>query len=561
MNRYLRSFCLSIGLAVAAATLCGPGTADARMMAQSDIDLIPQLLPTVVNISFVKLEPVKMPPAASTAAAADGGAAPAPPMRRVNGVGSGFIISPDGEIVTNNHVIAGAFEITVTTQDGTSMRARVLGASSIADLALIKVNPPKPLPVTKFGDSAALHVGEPVLAIGNPLGLGGTVTSGIVSALNRDIRSTPFDNFIQTDAAINHGNSGGPLFDEDGEVIGVNTSIYSPTDESGSIGLGFAIPVNDARFVIDRLRKYGRVRPGYIGVTFQPVTQDIAAALAMPGAVGAIVSKVETDGPAAKAGVRIADIILDYNGKRPTDSRALARWINMTPFGTDAELTLWRQGETFSTKVAVAEAPYSQHEGTDMQAAPQRVAMTQAFDLGLRLVPMNDAVRAQFRIAPDTAGVVAARIIPGSVAADKGFVEGDVISFVQRVPVHTPEEAMALVDTARSEGRPRVLMLVHGQDGLRWVTLPLHDEDSPAEATASAGPPAAGGGGTNNADATASHSPAAGGSPGTGGGAPMGGHPGGGSASLPAAPGGETAAAAAGASATPTAGSAATTAH
>ena len=275
------------------------------------------------------------------------------------------------------------------------MRARVVGASAISDLALLKVNPSEKLPTVTLGNSGSLHVGQPVIAIGNPLGLGGTVTSGIVSALNRDIASTNFDNFIQTDAAINHGNSGGPLFNDRGEVIGVNSSIYSPTEESGSIGLGFSIPINDAKFVIDRLRRYGRVRPGFIGVSYQQVTPDVAEALRMPGTIGAIVSAVEPGSPAAKAGVQVADIIIGYDNDHPRDTRALTRDIIMTPFGTDVPLELWREGRTFTVKVGVIEAAYSQTGGTDMPNAAQRAAVTKPFDLGLRLVAVSDEWRAK----------------------------------------------------------------------------------------------------------------------------------------------------------------------
>jgi serine protease Do len=441
-------------------------------MEQTEIALIPRLMPSVVNIAFSRLDPAPGSTSGGTDVAATS-------PRRVRGVGSGFIVSPDGEIVTNNHVVAGAYEINVTLQDGRTLRAHVIGASEISDIALIKINPGESLPVVKIGDSDTLSVGQPVLAIGNPLGLGGTVTSGIVSALNRDIATTNFDHFIQTDAAINHGNSGGPLFDADGAVIGINTSIYSPTADSGSIGLGFAIPINDAKFVVDRLRRYGRVRPGYIGVSYQQVTPDVAEALRMPGTVGAIVSTVEPGSPAAKAGLQVADIIIGYNHDHPRDTRALTRDIIMTPFGSVVPLELWREGKTFTVPVDIIEAPYSRATGSDMQSADRRAAVTKAFDLGLRLVPVTDDWRGKFHLAADQRGVVVASVASGGVAAEHGVVAGDVITFVQREPVGTPDEAMARIDRIRSAGGKRVLLLVQGQDGLRWITLPLQDEDNP----------------------------------------------------------------------------------
>lgn len=449
--------------------------AEARSMEPAEIDLIPRLLPSVVNISFTRVETPH-----------DASGKETGPARRVKGVGSGFIISPDGEIITNNHVIDGATEIRAILQDGTSLRARLVGTSAVSDIALIRVNPEQPLPTVTLGDSSALRVGQRVIAIGNPLGLGGTVTSGIVSALNRDIASTPFDDFIQTDAAINHGNSGGPLFDGNGQVIGVNTSIYSPTEEGGSIGLGFSIPINDAKFIIERLRKFGRVRPGYIGVSYQQVTPDVAQALRMPGTIGAIVSSVEPNSPAAKAGVQVADIVIGFNGERPRDTRALTRAVLMTPFGNDVPLELWREGRTFSVPVGVVEAPYSRTAGTDMNMA-QRAPMTKSFDIGLRLAPVTDEFRGKFHLASGLKGVVVANVVPGTVAADNGLVPGDVITYVQRQPVATPDEAMARIDKLRAEGGRRILILVEGQDGRRWMTLPIADEDfapGPVEASA-----------------------------------------------------------------------------
>lgn len=433
-----------------------PRPAIARTMASAEIEQIPALLPSVVNISFTKIVP---------------GTNGAPP-RRTHGVGSGFILGAAGEIVTNYHVVGGTSEIIVTLQDNTQLSAEVLAESPEADLALLRVHPDKPLPTVTLGDSDKLQVGETVIAIGNPLGLGGSVSSGIVSGLNRDIHATEFDSFIQTDAAINHGNSGGPLFDSRGQVIGMNAAIYSPTDDSGSIGLGFAIPINIVKFVVGQLHRYGRVRPGWIGLTYQPVTSEIANAIGLARPEGAIVSRIDADSPAQRAGLRPGDVILDFAQKHPGDSRALSREIGMTPRDTTVQLVIWRDNSQLTLPITVSEQPGSSTPMATPAGMRQVVAM-QSPEMGLRLAALTDDLRKKYSLAPTQGGVAIQRILPGTIAAERGLVEGDVIMDVQRQPVSTPDDVIARIGDAKARDLRYAVLLIRGQDGTRWITLPL----------------------------------------------------------------------------------------
>ncbi len=449
-----RSALCAILLAAAFAT--APHGTSARTMAPSEIELIPSLLPAVVNISFTKIVP-----------GANGA-----PARRTHGVGSGFILGAAGEILTNHHVVAGTSEIVVTLQDNTQLRAEIVAESPAADLALLRVRPDKPLPTVTLGDSDRLRVGQPVIAIGNPLGLGGSVSSGIVSGLNRDIHATEFDSFIQTDAAINHGNSGGPLFDSHGEVIGMNAAIYSPTDDSGSIGLGFAIPINIVKFVVGQLHRYGRVRPGWIGLTYQPVTNEIANAVGLPRAQGAIISRILPDSPSARAGLLVGDVILDFAQAHPSDSRALSREIGMTPRDTTVPLTIWRDNAQLQLPITVSEQPGLATPPV-MAATMQMPVAMQSPEMGLRLASLTDELRRKYSLGTDQQGVAVQHIMAGTVAADRGLVEGDVIVNVQRQAVSTPDEVTARIESAKARNLRYALLLIRGNDGTRWITLPL----------------------------------------------------------------------------------------
>jgi serine protease Do len=481
MGRYQSSFRLFLSVAaivvVAVGTSGLPALADD--VAANKSGLISGLLPTVVNISVSKVEPVTPPPAATPAVDA-----PVEQATKPSGdnsttvkdyVGSGFVIDPSGLIVTNYHVVEGAFEITVTFSNGNRLKGETLSASRLADLALVKVNAGHPLPAAHWGDSDALQVGDQVFAAGNPFGLGISVSTGIVSALNRDIQNSPYDDLIQTDAPINHGNSGGPLFDMQGNVVGVDSVIISPT--TGSVGLGFAIPSSSARFVIEQLRRYGWVRPGWIGVKLQQVTPDIADAMGMAQPEGSIVAWVLADGPAHQGGLGIGDVVLRFGSKAPTDERALLREIAHTPVGTTTTLLVRHGAEERTIPITVAEWPRNQWDVRDAPVATPRPKIPTPPDLGLTLGPVPDDAKAKLGLQADLTGVLVTAVAPDSDPARRGMVGGDIILRVQQKPVVTPEDVRAAVDAARTSKRDFVLMLilpkVRDIPGPKWVALQL----------------------------------------------------------------------------------------
>jgi serine protease Do len=377
-------------------------------------------------------------------------------------------------IVTNRHVVQRAARITVTLQDQTTLPATIIGHLSIADLALLRVRPAKPLPVLTWGDSDRMRVGDPVIAIGNPLGLGGSVSSGIISGLNRDIRTTPFDGVIQTDAAINHGSSGGPLFDMQGHVIGVNTAIFSPSATSGSIGISFALPASIAEIVTRQTLRYGRARAGWIGVRLQSVTPDMADALGLRSTGGAVVLGLEPSSPAAEAGVRQGDVITSIDGFEPGDARALWRAIALAPLDHPAELTLWRKGETLTVRPVVKlipEPPYA-----DPAADPAiRRAAAMPFDPGLELATLTESERGQYKLAGDVKGVLVAGVAQYSLADMRGITAGEVIELVGQERVSRPAEVQSRIAEARQQKQDYILLLLTGgAAGERFVTLPLH---------------------------------------------------------------------------------------
>ncbi len=390
---------------------------------------------------------------------------------RMQSLGSGFIVDPSGIVVTNNHVIDGADEITVTLQDNTTLKATLIGHDDRNDIAVLQVHPSGKLPFVKFGDSDASRVGDWVLAIGNPFGLGGSVTAGIVSARGRDIQQGPYDDFIQTDAAINRGNSGGPLFNMSGEVIGINTAIYSPS--GGSIGIGFSIPSDEAKNVVDQLEKYHRPRRGWLGVRIQQVTPDLAESLGLHEADGAMVAGVNHDGPADRAHIQNGDVILTFNGQKLKEMRTLPRVVAETPIDAHVPVDIWRAGHRQTIQVVVAEMPDDQK---DTSAAPSSKAPANpsvAFSsLGLRVSPLTDATRQKFKIDAQQKGVVITDVTPEGAAADHDLKAGDVIVQVAQVAVSSPAEMQRQIDAARADGRKSVLFLVQGQDGIRYVPLP-----------------------------------------------------------------------------------------
>jgi serine protease Do len=392
---------------------------------------------------------------------------------KMQSLGSGFIVDPAGIIVTNNHVIDGADEISVTLQDNTTLKATLIGHDDRTDLAVLQVHPDKPLPAVHFGDSDKSRVGDWVLAIGNPFGLGGTVTAGIVSARGRDIQQGPYDDFIQTDAAINRGNSGGPLFNMDGEVIGINTAILSPS--GGSIGLGFAIPSGEARVVIDQLRRFGRARRGWLGVRIQQVTPDIAESLGLKGADGALVAGVTPKGPADNAHIQNGDVILTFNGQKLHEMRTLPRVVAETPIDSKVPVEFWRGGHRQSIDVVVAEMP--DDEKPVAEDKPRKPAPSQSTDfsaLGLKIAPVTDDLRTKYKLDDKQKGVVVTDVSATGLAADRGLKPGDVIVEVQQQPVSSPAEMQHRMNEARDQNRKSVLLLVQGKDGMRWVPLPVH---------------------------------------------------------------------------------------
>src|ERR1700704_4617930 len=396
-----------------------------------------------------------------------------PGPRRVNSLGSGFVIDPSGIVVTNNHVIADADEITVIFNDGTRLKAELIGKDQKVDIALLRVKPDKPLKAVKFGDSEKLRLGEWVIAIGNPFMLGGTVTAGIVSARNRDINSGPYDNYIQTDASINKGNSGGPLFNLDGEVIGVNTAIISPS--GGSIGIGFAVPSKTAVAVIDQLRQFGETRRGWLGVRIQQVTDEIAESLGIKPARGALVAGVDEKGPAKPAGIEPGDVIVKFDGQDIKERRDLPRVVADTPVGKEVPVLVIRKGreETRSVTLGRLEDGEKQAALTTPQNTPETKPVIKK-TLGLELSNMSDDLRKKYKIKDTVKGIVILGIDAASPASDKRLNAGDTIVEIAQEAVASADDFQAKIDKLKKDGRRSALLLVASAEGeLRFVALAL----------------------------------------------------------------------------------------
>jgi serine protease Do len=405
-----------------------------------------------------------------------GGDGPQQRQRRSNSLGSGFVIDASGIVVTNNHVIGDANEITVIFHDGQRLKAEIIGKDSKVDLALLRVKPEKPLKAVPFGDSDKMRPGDWVMAIGNPFGLGGSVTAGIVSARGRNIESGPYDNYIQTDASINKGNSGGPLFNMNGEVIGINTAILSPT--GGSVGIGFAVPSASAVAVIDQLRQFGETRRGWLGVRIQNVDDATAEALNLGSARGALVAGVDDKGPAKPAGIEVGDVITKFDGKDVKDSRDLPRIVASSPVGKAVDVTLVRKGKELSKSVTLGrleDNDRQQQAGLNQPPAEAPTVTRQA--LGLNLAGISDEVRKRFSIKDTVKGVVVTRVDPNSPAADKRIQAGDVVVEVGQEPVSTPADVTRRLDQLKKDGRKSALLLVSNAQGeVRFVALSL-DKD------------------------------------------------------------------------------------
>jgi serine protease Do len=393
--------------------------------------------------------------------------------RRVNSLGSGFIIDSAGIVVTNNHVIADADEITVILNDGSRIKAELIGKDQKTDLALLRIKTDKQLKSVKFGNSDGLRLGEWVVAIGNPFSLGGTVTAGIVSARNRDINSGPYDNYIQTDAAINRGNSGGPLFNLDGEVVGINTAIISPS--GGSIGIGFAVPSKTALAVIDQLKNFGETRRGWLGVRIQQVTDEIAESLGIKPARGALVAGVDEKGPAKPAGIEPGDVIVKFDGQDIKEMRDLPRVVADTPVGKEVPVLVIRKGkeETRSVTLGRLEDGEKQAALTTPQNTPEVKPVIKK-TLGLELSNMSDDLRKKYKIKDTVKGIVILGIDAGSPAADKRLNAGDTIVEIAQEAVASADDFQAKIDKLKKDGRRSALLLVASAEGeLRFVALAL----------------------------------------------------------------------------------------
>jgi serine protease Do len=395
------------------------------------------------------------------------GPMPPQPPQRMRGEGSGFIISADGFIVTNAHVAGGADKITVSLDDGSELDATLKGVDEKTDLALIKVEAGKPLPYVTFGDSSQIRVGDPVVAVGNPFGLGGTVTSGIISATGREIGSGPYDDFLQVDAAINRGNSGGPTFNLKGEVVGVNTAIFSPS--GGSVGIGFAISSNLAKQVVADLMDDGKVERGWLGVQIQGLDEDLAANLELPKAEGALVSGVQAGSPAEKAGIERGDVILSFGGQPIDKVGQLSRAVAAVPAGEKAEVVLWRDGQEVKLTAEIGAMP----AGDQVAAAEPAAEQADQPRLGLALAPLTPEQRQQLGIGGDVQGVVVAEVAPGGPADAKGIQAGDVILSVDDTAVAEPADVVAAVRKAHEEGRKTVLLYVSRDGNERYEAIPL----------------------------------------------------------------------------------------
>jgi len=474
----------------------GSSPAAARPAPDSFADLADKLLPAVVNISTTQtLKPEKQKERATPGRPQfppgspfeeffkdffkdhDGSQSGRPEAkpRKATSLGSGFVIDQTGYIVTNNHVIADADEITVKLQDDTEIKAELVGRDTKTDVAILKVKTTKPLIAAKWGDSDKARVGDWVLAIGNPFGLGGSVTAGILSARQRDINSGPYDDFLQTDASINRGNSGGPMFNMDGEVIGINTAIYSPS--GGSIGIGFAIPSNLAKNVAAELihEPDHTVHRGWLGVRIQAVTDEIAESLGLDKPKGALVASVNDNGPAQTGGVQAGDVILTFDGKPVTDMKHLPRLVAETPVDKTVPVTVWRKRKENALQVKVGKLDETEQvaaKETPKKAAPKDTTGT-VTTLGLTLSNITPEFKEKFSLADDSKGVVVVDVVKDSPAAEKGLKAGDVIIEAAQEEIKSATQVAGKIDDAKKAGRKSILLLVERQGDLRFIALRL----------------------------------------------------------------------------------------
>ena len=465
----------TIAAAAVLIALCsGMASAAARATPESFADLAEAVLPAVVNISTTQ-----------TITANSGDVQDFEDLfrdffdkqnpnrreapRRSTSLGSGFIIDPSGYIVTNNHVVSDAEEVTVRLHDDTNLKAEIIGRDEKTDLALLKVQAREALPFVKWGDSDAIRIGDWVVAIGNPFGLGGSVTAGIVSARQREINAGPYDDFIQTDASINKGNSGGPMFNMSGEVIGINTAIFSPS--GGSVGIGFAVPSALARNVIEQIRQFGHTRRGWLGVNIQTVTDELAEGLKLTRPAGALVSNVAQGSPAADAGIEKGDVILKFDGREIGEMRRLPRIVADTPIDKTVDVLLWRDGREQKVKVKIGELNEAEVAALPEQPETQAPEAAKIEALGMSLAEVTPELRQQFQLDDGAAGVLVIGVAEGSPASEKGLQAGDVVVEVDQKEVATPQEVEAQIAAARKANQRVVTFLIYRQGDFQWVAL------------------------------------------------------------------------------------------
>ncbi len=454
-------------------------------------DLVEKLTPSVVNISTT--QKIKGTPGLPLFELPNGEDLPPefrdffehfanpggkPIEREVFALGSGFIIDESGYIATNNHVIADAEEITVILSDNTKLKAKIIGRDAKTDLALLKVDAGRKLPAALLGDSDKARVGDWVIAIGNPFGLGGTVTAGIVSARARNLNAGPFDDFIQTDAPINRGNSGGPMFNMKGEVIGINTAIFSPS--GGSVGIGFAIPTSLAKSVFTQLKASGHIERGWLGVVIAPVTDEVADSVGLKKPYGALVMNVAKGSPSEKAGIQPGDIITSYDGKEIKEMRNLPRAVAETGIGKTVPVEIWRNGASKTVNVKIGEMKDTEEAATESGGEPGEDKSAPSGKskemLGLALAPLTGAERERHDIPANVKGVVITRVKPDSEARQQGIQPGDVITQIGSSPVTTPKEVGDAAAAARKAGRKYVLVRIQrGRETMVFVTLPVKE--------------------------------------------------------------------------------------
>jgi len=489
-----RSSSALIVSALSLVMVLGAGNVDARAPMESFADIVDDIAPAVVNISTSKAItggagqggeeafPFPQPPPGSPfedffREFFDRERSPeqAPQTRRTSSLGSGFVVDAEGYVVTNNHVIAEADEIQVVFSDDKSYEAELIGKDTKTDLALLKIKDDSgPFPAVEFADSDAVRVGDWMIAIGNPFGLGNTVTAGIISARSRDIRAGPYDDFLQVDAPINRGNSGGPSFNLDGKVIGINTAIFSPS--GGNVGIGFAIPANLAVPVINSLREDGRVKRGWLGVRIQTVTDEIAESLGLDESSGALVASVTSGGPAEIAAIEPGDVVLKFDGKKIDRMRGLPRIVAETPIGKAVDVLIWRRGEEQIVQVELGELPdddelaaLSEEDSDGGFGGADGSSPIEA--LGVTVAAISDEMRERFELPGEAKGVVITEVSEGSTAGEENLRPGDVIVEVGQEEVNSPPEVAAKVNDAIDNDKKSVLLLIDRGGDLRFVAL------------------------------------------------------------------------------------------